>query len=107
MERSDLGRFDVIESQVLGGQAILWVAAENGEPLGAVVTQIEETERSNVCVIRACGGVNIKQWIGLLPLIEDYARDFGCNKVRFAGRKGWERLLKNYTQKRVIMERLL
>jgi hypothetical protein len=106
LERSDLGRFDILEQDVLAGRAILWLAIE-GEILGAGVTQIETTEKSKVCVLRAVGGTQFKKWAGVLPMIEEYARMFGCDKVRFAGRKGWERLIKNYNATRVVMERRL
>lgn len=106
LERGDLGRFDILEQDVLAGRAILWLAIED-EILGAGVTQFEQTEKSQVCVLRAVGGTQFKKWACVLPTIENYARMFGCNKVRFAGRRGWERLIKNYTATKVVMERQL
>jgi hypothetical protein len=107
MERGDLGRFDVVEADVLTRGAILWVAFVEGRPTAAAVTQIDTTERSKVCTILACGGEHIENWIGFLPIIEGYARQFGCDCVRLMGRKGWARILKNYRTDKVILERRL
>ena len=107
MERGDLGRFDVIEKDVHSQNAILWVAYVNRNLASAAVTQIDKTECSKVCTLQACGGSGVNNWIQLLEVIESYARNNGCDCVRFMGRKGWARLLKNYRTDKVIMERKL
>jgi hypothetical protein len=105
MERGDLGRFDVVEADVKSQHAILWVAYVNRELAAAAVTQIDKTERSTVCTVQACGGSGVNNWIQLLEVIETYAHNHGCDCVRFMGRKGWSRLLKQYRTDKVIMER--
>lgn len=107
MERGDLGRFEVVESDVRSRHAILWVALVNGELSGAVVTQIGQTEKSKVCTILACGGSGINNWLRLLPAIEQYGRIHGCEVLRFMGRRGWVRILKEYRTDKVIMEKRL
>ena len=107
MERGDLGKFDVVEADVLNGSAILWLAASKGEVCAAAVTQIQETELSKVCVLLALGGAGFKHWKNLGSMIEQYARMFGCNKVRFEGRRGWARLAAGYEVKKIVMERQL
>lgn len=107
MERGDLGKFEIIEADVKSQHAILWVAYVNGALASAAVTQIHDTECSKVCNLRACGGSGVNNWIQLLELIETYARNHGCDLVRFMGRKGWSRLLKHYRTDKVIMERRL
>jgi hypothetical protein len=107
MERGDLGRFDVVEADVKSAQAILWVAFVNRDLASSAVTQIEHTEKSKVCTVLACGGSGVNNWIQLLELIETYARNYGCDLVRFMGRKGWARILKHYRTDKVIMERRL
>lgn len=107
MERGDLGRFEIIEADLKSQCAILWVAMVNKEISGAVVTQMEQTEKSKVCSILACGGSGINNWLGLLPVIEQYARKYECDLVRFMGRKGWKQLLPDYRTDKVIMERRL
>lgn len=107
MERGDLGTFEVVQEDVLKGAALLWIVAIDDRLVGAAVTQIQETEKSKACVLLAVGGERWGEWRDLLSLIENYARMFGCNKVRFAGRKGWARLMKGYTVEKIVMERRL
>ena len=107
MERGDLGRFDIVEADVKSAGAILWVAYVNRELASAAVTQIDQTERSKVCTVLACGGSGVNNWIQLLELIETYARNNGCDLVRFMGRKGWKQLLPEYRTDKVIMEKRL
>ena len=107
MERGDLGTFDEIEDDVMAGHALLWLVWSAPEIKGAAVTQIVATQISRVCVIVACGGENMRLWLPLIGKIENYARDEGCDAVRILGRKGWMRVLKDYSAPAVILERRL
>lgn len=107
MERGDLGRFEELEHDVINGQALLWLVWKAPEILGATVTQIVMTQRSKICVIAACGGENMRLWLPLVEKIENYARNEGCDAVRILGRKGWMRMLKDYSAPAVILERRL
>jgi hypothetical protein len=60
-----------------------------------------------VCVLTACGGDDMRRWLGLLGGIEDYAKAEGCSRVRIFGRKGWVRVLEHYRIRNVILEREL
>lgn len=106
MRRGDNGTFENVEHDVLNGRALLWLAVSE-KIEAAAVTQVDKTENSKVCWIVACGGEHCERWIGLLDPIEEYAKTVGCNAVRLMGRKGWERVLKNYRATKVIMERAL
>ncbi len=104
LERGDLGRFEDVERDVLSGCALLWFAY--GDKVeAATVTQIGTTERSRVCTILACGGRDVSRWLHLIASIEDYARNERCDCVRILGRRGWRRLLKNYTTTKVVLEK--
>lgn len=106
-QRGDLGRFDAVEQDVLNGGSLLWLVWNDPRIEGAAVTQIYETERSLVCEIRACGGGGFKQWVQLIERIEGYARDERCDVVRIFGRKGWMRVLKDYSAPKIILEKRL
>ena len=106
MERGDLGTFKSVEDDVRDGLALLWLMVGDGIK-GAGVTQIALTEKSKVCTIIACGGDDMRSWLPVIKTIENYARDEGCDAVRILGRKGWARVLKNYTTPAVILERRL
>ena len=107
LRRTDLGLFSDLEAAALGGRAILWVAFVDGVLQSAALTQIENSENSKSCSVLACGGEGENDWPQLLAGIERYAKFFGCNCMRIAGRKGWARVLKNYKTTMVVLERRL
>jgi hypothetical protein len=98
---------DEVEDDVMTGHALLWLVWKAPEILGAAVTQIVVTQKSRVCVIVACGGENLRLWLPPVERIENYARDEGCDAVRILGRKGWMRVLEDYSAPAVILERRL
>ena len=58
-----------------------------------------------VCVLTACGGRDMKRWLPLLEIIEAYAKAEGGGRLRIFGRKGWQRMLKNYRVTNIVLER--
>lgn len=107
MQRGGLGSFAVVEKAVLIGDMLLWLALEGGNIRGAAVTSLEKTEWDKSCVIVACGGKEVDQWIDCLGKIEEYAKAEGCKSVRIFGRIGWQSLLPAYRPYRVVLEREL
>lgn len=104
-QRGDLGRFGDCEQDVLNGRSLLWLIWNEPRIEGAAVTQIYETENSLVCEIRAYGGDGFRT--ELVKRVEDYARAEGCDVVRIFGRKGWLRVLRDYTAPKIILEKRL
>ncbi len=104
--RTELGRFEEIEYDVLTGRGLLWLAW-SGQIEAAATTVLTETNASKVCVLTACGGTDMRRWLALLEKIEVYAKAEGCNRVRIFGRKGWQRMLNRYHVTNVVLERKL
>lgn len=107
LKRGDLGLFESLEADVLWGDALLWLAWDDPNIEAAAVTQLVRTEQGTVCMIHACGGSRHRRWIGLIEKIEAYAKAEGCKATRLMGRRGWQRVLKNYSETKVILERRL
>ncbi len=107
MERGDLGTFVDVEQDVLSGGALLWLVWEDPIVLGATVTQIITQDNRKICMVVACGGEDGRSWVHLISKIEDYARNEGCELSRIVGRKGWMKLLPDYKESRVILEKAL
>jgi hypothetical protein len=107
MKRGDLGKFSEVEKEVTNGGALLWLVCDGPMIDAAIVTQIAIVESGKVCTIIACGGTGVMRALPLLNQIEDYARREGCRKMRVMGRKGWARALKQYQQKRVVLDKEL
>jgi hypothetical protein len=105
MTRGDLGLFAPVEQNVLSGRALLWLVMRGTAIRAAVVTELHRTETRKVCTIVACGGADMRDWLALLSGIENFARAEGCDAVRVMGRAGWTRMLKEYRETRVVLER--
>ncbi len=105
--RTDIGLFQDAEKAVLEGRALLWVIMDGPAFTGAVVTQVQLTDKRKICTILACGGDGVHDWIHLLSKVEDYARWMGCQSMRISGRKGWMKLLRDYRMAHVILEKRL
>jgi hypothetical protein len=78
--------------------AQLWIVwdVEEKEVLAVIVTTLCEYPIRRVARIELCAGRLVKQWIGLIGKIEQWAREQGCAAVEVVGRRGWQRLLEDY-----------
>jgi hypothetical protein len=102
LERTRLSNIEDIESEVLDGRQLLWLAWSDHIE-AAATTQLSAA----VCTLTACAGHQRERWIPLLGRIEQYARDECCSTIRLYGRKGWERVLEGYTVEHVILEKAI
>lgn len=107
IEATGLSDFTDIETSVLGGDQLLWLAW-NGESIeAAATTQLIKAGRRSLCVLTACSGYQRERWLPLFEQIENYAVNEGCSAMRIFGRKGWERVLDGYKADYVILEKAL
>jgi hypothetical protein len=104
VEQTGLSSFSDIESDVLRGASLVWIAWNGREILAAATTELSKP-RSKVCTLTACAGHDRAQWLPLFKQIEDYAKAEGCMKMRIFGRKGWERVLDGYRVEHVVLEK--
>lgn len=105
MQRGDLASFRPVEASVLAGDALLWLAWDGERIDAAAVTELHESEWRRACVVVACAGLGMSDWLPLLGGIEAYAKAAGCSAMRIMGRKGWARVLPSYKAKRIILEK--
>jgi len=87
--------------------AQLWVIVDDVKIVASLATSLEATRDAKFCVVRAIGGTRMREWIHLIEDLESYARTEDCTAMRITGRKGWERVLKNYFQPFVVLEKRL
>lgn len=106
IEQTDLSDFADIERDVLSGDQLLWLAISNHIE-AAATTHLIKTRGKPVLVITACSGTQRERWVSLRHRIENYAKAEGCSRVRIFGRRGWERVLKDYRVEHVILEKAL
>jgi hypothetical protein len=106
VQHTGLSSFDDIESDVLTGMQLVWIAWDGKEIIAAATTQLV-FPLSKVCVLTACSGYDRERWLPLMAEIEKYAENEGCSSMRIYGRKGWERVLTGYRAEHVILEKRL
>lgn len=108
LDHTGIGDYSEVHDGILAGKQLLWLAIDPGpEILAAASTQLQSSAAGKVCVITACGGRAIREWIHLIGRIENYATAEGCERVRYFGRRGWLRELEGWQQIGVIADKPL
>lgn len=102
LDRTKLSNIEDIETEVLDGKQLLWLAWSDHIE-AAATTQLS----AGVCTLTACAGHQRERWIPLFEQIEKYARDECCSTMRIFGRKGWERVLDGYHVEHIVLEKNL
>lgn len=89
-----------IAKDLSAGLAQLWAIFKNGEPVGSFVTAVchDEQRGGHILIIYALGGKGLHEWAHRVEEeTADFARHQGCGHVRFYGRRGWSRVLPQFT----------
>lgn len=95
-----------IAGQVLKGRAQIWGVWD--EQIKSVwVTSISIYHEFSVCDVLSCGGDGLKDMVLYLKNVEVWAKEKGCSFVRIYGRKGWKRILPEYENTAVVLEKKL
>jgi hypothetical protein len=107
VEKPRLSDFAVVRHDLFSGGALLWIAWNGYEVKAAAVTQCAIANGDKTCTIVACGGQDAKEWLPLIHGLEVYAKQEGCRATRIMGRAGWKRMLPDYHEIGLILERTL
>lgn len=83
--------------------ADLWCVFADGEMLAAGITSI----RDKTVKVEAFGGRDMRSFAHLMNEFEDLARGHGMNAIEIEGRRGWERFLRSYRVKRIVIGKAL
>lgn len=92
------GRYttDNIYDMVVEGDYQLWVAVEDAQFKGAVVTNIITYPQKKVLGMQFCGGEELVKWKQpMLDLLRRFAKDVGCESIESTGRPGWAKVFQN------------
>lgn len=95
-----------IKSDIDAGDALLWVIWD-GSLLAAGVTRIVPTRRRKVLRVVCWSGNDIALWIHLIKELEAYGKREGCDVCRIEGREGWKKMLSEYRQPYIVLEKAL
>jgi len=106
IEDVGLSDFRDIAAEILNGQALVWIAW-SGKIDAAASTCLQNVGDNKICILTACGGSGMDDWLPLLDRIHDYAKAEGCAAMRIFGREGWLRILDGYRKTAVVLEKAL
>lgn len=98
---------DAIEADVRSGASLLWIIWGAGGLLAAGTTKIMQTPTRKVLRIECWAGREMRRWIGLIRGLEDYGRKEGCAVCHIEGREGWGKMLTDYHQPWIVLEKAL
>ena len=106
------GRMTVasIKKACASGRWIMWAVLESGKPLAIGITELRQAETGKItCCLVGVSGQESDRWAHLIADLEAWARENGCQGMRFEGREGWERKLKpfGYAKTHVVLEKEL
>lgn len=88
------------------GAQQLWVAAKDGVPTMALITEIRNYPQKRVAALVVCIGEGREDWLAHLETVEDWAKAQGCEAILAEARPGWERVL-GWQKTHVILEKEL
>lgn len=111
LARASQGRFEPMDYArgILTNMMQLWLATDEGQVLGVMLSEIIGYPHRREVNLFAATGTNADRWIGLMPQVEQWARDEKCFLLKATCRMGWERLLRDsgFTRSHVIVEKVL
>jgi hypothetical protein len=97
-----------IKWKLLTARAQLWVIVENQNVIASGTTEILISNSGiRFLHVMTLGGRGLSAWQHLWGKIEIYARVERCQKIRFEGRPGWAKVLKDYRQPWRVFEKAL
>lgn len=87
----------------------IWGFQDGQTITGVAITTVSETSRGKLLEVIGAAGTesNHGQIDAVIAHVEQWARDIGCTRVRFGGRRGWSRRLNGYEQVGIILEKEL
>ncbi len=73
----------------------LWIAFDDTDIKGAVITRFIDYPRKKYLFLEFCGGQDGFSWKEpMLSVLRSWAKDNGCDGIEGAGRAGWQKVFK-------------
>ena len=98
VDRQDTHALADVKVEVEAGRAQLWCGMDS-----ALVTEVAIYPRRKVCRIWLAAGDMTELVHAMLPDVEAWAAEKGCDGMEVIGRHGWARVLPEYRQPHTIL----
>ena len=95
-ENAHLIGSDAYRDRIAARDMQLWAIRKGNETVGALITEVYDSQAGRTCGIPICSGRNMTEWLHLLEELRVWARENGCVRMECNGRAGWERALKRF-----------
>lgn len=84
----------------------LFISWNNNKVESAIITEIASYPRTKILRYVLAGGTNLESWLdSIQEVIEKFAKINNCNQVEVAGRSGWKKKLKGFSQKAILLSK--
>jgi|TARA_R100000951_G_scaffold80693_3_gene68506 hypothetical protein len=103
LKATEVTEESVMESIFKGNSQLWLVKCNEEEVVGIVVTNPVTYPTTKRLLIHLLGGTEIQKWVHNISTIEDWAKSKGLEGIEIRGRKGWLKLLPDYSCKTVLM----
>lgn len=98
---------EAMEQDVMAALQLVWIASDGTSIAAAALTALSLTPAHKLCTITLGFSVNTRLWDRFFPMVEEYARAEGCSNLRICGRRGWGRVLKDFREPWVVLDKEL
>lgn len=95
-----------VKADLRSAKAQAWVLGD-GAPAGVVITRIENFHDVRFGLLWIAAGDGLEHARVMLGPIERWFKEIGCVRCDIAGRRGWERVLKDYQVKAIVLSKEL
>lgn len=95
-----------VKADLRSAKAQVW-ALSDGAPVGVVITRIENYHDVRFGLLWIAAGNGLEHARLMLEPIERWFKEKGCTRCEIAGRKGWERVLRDYEVSSVTLRKEL
>ncbi len=86
----------------------LWLCWTKDSIEGVVISYFVVYPRMKKLVITGAAGLGARTWLDdALTTIKEYGLEHGCDFAQIRGRKGWRKLLPDWTLKQEVLEKRL
>lgn len=97
-----------VKEALVTAHAQLWGAHDDGRVLGIWITRIENVGSRKRGLLWIAAGSPLEVGLKLYhEFTEPWLKQQGCEYVQIVGRKGWQRVLPEYREAGVILEKVL
>ena len=99
---------DDYHKPLLEGNLQLWVALNDRDVIGAVVTSIDTGSAMSVCTVHSLAGECLKTWSPLMDeALTKFAKDNNCKAIEAVTRKGFSRVFPDFIEDGTIYVRII